>query len=1023
MELVKSCWLLESKGETMYTITNTIIPQNKRKELNDKILYLIDNQVTQKHSITQNDVYNAYSGIGGLHGLNYNDFESFHAYTEAKKLEENGQFFTPHTLSKFLVECLKPSQFDLVADMTCGMGNFFNWLPNQSNVYGCELDIKAYKVAKFLYPEANITADDIRCWEPSVKFDHILGNPPFNLKWSVGKEEYLSQLYYCIKAFDLLKPAGILALIVPVSFLADDFADSGMIKTINNRFNFIYQAEIPSNAFKNVGINSFRTKIMFFQKKSEHVTTDKPYSTNLSITAIDQKSSEYIYSQYIKPVTEQKEKIKYKLFFEQLNSNSDDFEFQAKVKKYLFDIKRNKQVKQHYAKCVEYVNRYHTQKMPDGMKWEEWEKVRLTPNKVLSYLKRIIKNQHVKERQEIKLVKTSYGLKLKGYSHKDKMYLSKFTGVKQMSFNDMILNNNYPFEDQRYKKLYNSKVKKFQQQSKMFHEMELDPNIKIFLDELVIVDHENEEEIRLNPIQNEDTNKILQKNYGFLQWGQGSGKSVSGIANLLYRFKYNNIRNVFVVSTAIAINNTWQVILQSYKLDYIRINEIADIAKIKHGQIVIVTLNILSKYQKQIKKYIRLQSQKVALILDEADNISSPTSKRTKAVLSAFRKVKYKTLMTGTMTRNTIAEAATQFELLYNNSINMLSECEYIYKRDRDTPESLKETINEYYMKPIPAYHKGYKLFQESHIPEKITVFGIGQHTQDIYNSKVLKNLIDKTIITRTFEEVRGQKIYKIIQNTSTFNSNERELYRKAIEEFYSMKHLFKSTGNLRKDRMLEILNQLMLMLKICAAPQVYKEYLGGTPNKFKDVMSMLGKWENECVAIGVRHIKTANAYASAIRSKFPNRPLFIITGDKVSLNKRKEIVKELRKSGKGILLSTQQSLSSSMNIGFVNKVIIPELSWNEATMSQYYFRFVRYNSEDMKEIHFVTYENSIESNLLGLILTKEKLNLFMKNQELEDEELYEKYGVHFALLDMLMTKEKDEEGRTFIRWGKQNIV
>ncbi|MMZ59495.1 hypothetical protein D1872_215390 [compost metagenome] len=111
------------------------------------------------------------------------------------------------------------------------------------------------------------------------------------------------------------------------------------------------------------------------------------------------------------------------------------------------------------------------------------------------------------------------------------------------------------------------------------------------------------------------------------------------------------------------------------------------------------------------------------------------------------------------------------------------------------------------------------------------------------------------------------------------------------------------------------------------------------------------------------------------------------------------------------------------MNIGFVNKVIIPELSWNEATMSQYYFRFVRYNSRDLKEIHFVTYENSIESNLLGLILTKEKLNLFMKNQEIDDEELYEKYGVHFELLDMLMTKEKDEEGKTYIRWGRQDIV
>ncbi|MEF2968321.1 hypothetical protein V3851_21030 [Paenibacillus sp. M1] len=148
-----------------------------------------------------------------------------------------------------------------------------------------------------------------------------------------------------------------------------------------------------------------------------------------------------------------------------------------------------------------------------------------------------------------------------------------------------------------------------------------------------------------------------------------------------------------------------------------------------------------------------------------------------------------------------------------------------------------------------------------------------------------------------------------------------------------------------------------------------------------------------------------------------------MITGDRVSVQKRKAIVKELQKHPDAILLSTQQSLSSSMNIGFIDKVIIAELSWNDASMSQYYFRFIRFNSENDKEVHFVTYESSIESNLLGLILAKERLNLFMKNQELDDEELYDKYGVHFNLLDQLMVKERDKDGNVSIRWGKQMIV
>lgn len=46
----------------------------------------------------------------------------------------------------------------------------------------------------------------------------------------------------------------------------------------------------------------------------------------------------------------------------------------------------------------------------------------------------------------------------------------------------------------------------------------------------------------------------------------------------------------------------------------------------------------------------------------------------------------------------------------------------------------MTEDYNDYYGKPIPAYKKGYSLFSASHLPEKVTVFGIGQRTQDIYN-------------------------------------------------------------------------------------------------------------------------------------------------------------------------------------------------------------------------------------------------------------------------------------------------
>ena len=192
-------------------------------------------------------------------------------------------------------------------------------------------------------------------------------------------------------------------------------------------------------------------------------------------------------------------------------------------------------------------------------------------------------------------------------------------------------------------------------------------------------------------------------------------------------------------------------------------------------------------------------------------------------------------------------------------------------------------------------------------------------------------------------------------------------------------------------------------------------------PEKFKTVLSLLDEFSDERVAIGVRHISVVNAYAKEIRKAFPGRPIFVITGNETTLKQRKKIVKELKETTNGILISTQQSLSASMNIDFVNKCIIPELHWNNSSMSQYYFRFIRYTSTEFKQVYFVTYENSIESNLLKMILVKDKLNLFMKDQDLTDDELYERFGVDSNMLQNLMYKEKTEEGYV-IRWGNQKV-
>ena len=236
----------------------------QRRALNQKVIDIINCGGVE--DISAEDIYNAYTGDGGLHGLERRDYENYHEFSEAKKEIENGQFFTPHNLCRLVIEALSPSQYDLVADLTCGKGSFFNFLPVEENIYGCEIDAKACKVARYLFPAANLTLGDIRHYKPDVRFDYVVGNPPFNLRWQVEEDEYLSQLFYCLKAAELLKPLGILALIVPQSFLSDDFLDKKMVRAMEERYSFLGQIGLPDNAFASLGVKKFMTKLQLWQR-------------------------------------------------------------------------------------------------------------------------------------------------------------------------------------------------------------------------------------------------------------------------------------------------------------------------------------------------------------------------------------------------------------------------------------------------------------------------------------------------------------------------------------------------------------------------------------------------------------------------------------------------------------------------------------------------------------------------------------------------------------------------------------
>ena len=314
-------------------------------------------------------------------------------------------------------------------------------------------------------------------------------------------------------------------------------------------------------------------------------------------------------------------------------------------------------------------------------------------------------------------------------------------------------------------------------------------------------------------------------------------------------------------------------------------------------------------------------------------------------------------------------------------------------------------------------------MFSASHLPEKVTVFGVGQRTQDIYNSDILNDILNHTVITRTFEEITGKDIKHIHQVPVRFAEPEKAVYQKAISEFHEMRgNYFASTGNSRKDSMMRLIQQITLLLRISAAPNTVKEYTGGLPVKIAKVMEMLKEMPDQIVAIGVRHKKVVEAYSAAIRELMPERPLFVVTGDTTTLAQRRKLRKTLKASVNGILLCTQQSLPSSVNFEFVNKVIIPELHYNNSRMSQFYMRFVRFTSQEDKDIYFVTYLGSIESNQMQMVLAKEKINLFMRGKETDLDEIYNTFGVDYNLLEAVMRREENKDGYFEIRWGKQEI-
>ena len=999
----------------MYAIIPQQIPRDKRAEVNEKILFAID---SGKDLIPKESIYNCYTGIGGLHNLKQADFSSYHRYAEAKKEFEMGQFFTPHELCRSMVEVLSPTSSEMVLDMCCGMGNFFNHLPNLHNTYGFDIDGRAVTVARHLYPEAHIEKCDIQQYRPEQRFDVIIGNPPFNLKFDCK----LSQEYYMDKAYDVLNPAGFLMVIVPVSFMQSEFWEKTRVANINSCFSFVGQTKLNPDAFDSMGVHNFSTKVMVFLRRSRHIEM-QPYNADEFIPMEELKDR-------VRKTRAMKQRIRIDLMRETNRIDREELEaFEYRLSKYMYELKAHAVLNRHIEKAEALVSKFRNQKPPENatnQQIKEWERKKLTTGKVLRIIRKYITSQHSVPRKEVALVKTSYGFKLKPYAPR---LLDKVTH-KAASINDLILGRaELPVPEtvternrlqiRAAEKLIRRKQKQYEMQNLRFADMEEDVNLKEYLDRSTFINKDGEA-CEFTALQKHDLNLVLQKRYALLNWQQGSGKTAAVYYRARFLLKFRKVRNAIILAPAIATNMTWIPFLSVNRERFCVIRAESDLTNVPEGIFLVVSTSMLGKLRRGLVRYVKQTSRKLCLVFDESDEITNPTSQRTRNILCIFRRLKYKILDTGTTTRNNIAELYSQFELLYNNSVNMVCWSPQVYHENKE--REIEEESNTDYGSPFPAF-RGHVLFRACHCPGKATVFGIEKQNQDVYNKEELSELIGKTVITRKFRDFAGEK-YKIQTHTVSPSDGEREVYRVIIEEFCRICELYyNSTGDAKKDAGLRLMRQIKLLIKACSVPHLIEGYSGdGIPNKTKYIEKLVRKIPGK-VAVGCTSIAAFDLYENHLRKCFPDRPVFVVKGD-VAFKRRQNIVTEFDSTINGILICTQQSLSSSVNIPACNQVILESLQWNIPRMEQFYFRFIRLDSKEMKDVHYVTYEDSVEQNLMALVLTKERLNEFIKTGEVKEQsEIFEEFDITMSVIDSLLVRTQDHEGKIHISWGSQRIA
>ena len=195
-------------------------------------------------------------------------------------------YYTEPELIRYMYRALERFGFEggpdrRILDPGMGTGNFYSVLPEQyqgSKLYGVELDSITGRIAKQLYPEADISVMGYEAVKfEDNSFDVILGNIPFNsVKIYDRRYNELNPYihdYFFIKSLDLAKPGGIIAFITSKGIL--DRKDESLREYIARRAEFIGAIRLPNTAFKMLAGTEVTADIVFLKKRAVPMQLDR----------------------------------------------------------------------------------------------------------------------------------------------------------------------------------------------------------------------------------------------------------------------------------------------------------------------------------------------------------------------------------------------------------------------------------------------------------------------------------------------------------------------------------------------------------------------------------------------------------------------------------------------------------------------------------------------------------------------------------------------------------------------------